>query len=195
MTRKQHNNNVVTGARRTLHKPSRALAIKVRAAKLRLRKKLSKKVVPDAAKGWSATRVKDEQSGLVSFVICGTTKGGDTFKVSIPAEQREEQKRVRKTLRGYEAALPGEVNDDLEFIEKLFDGANVSPLIATSKPGFTDTGEGFVLGRRCSGMQPTDISGSAKTIPRWAKRRAHGRAGTKKSGSFCSIRASRPSRC
>lgn len=151
MTLKQHNNNVVTGARRTLHKPSRARAIKVRAAKLRLRKKLSKKVVPDAAKGWSATRVKDEQSGLVSFVICGTTKGGDTFKVSIPAEQREEQKRVRKTLRSYDAALPGQVDDDLEFIEALFDAANVSPRIATSKPGFTETGKGFVLGAQMLG--------------------------------------------
>ena len=116
-----------------------------------MRKKLSKKVVPDAADGWSATRVKDEQTDLVSFIICGPTRGGDTFTVSIPAEQREEQKRVRKTLRSYEAALPSQVDDALEFIEKLFDGANVSPRIATSKPGFTDTGKGFVLGAQMLG--------------------------------------------
>jgi len=87
----------------------------------------------------------------VSFVICGPTKGGDTFQVSIPAEQREERKRVRKTLRAYEAALPGQVDDDLAFLEALFDGANVSPRIATSKPGFTDSGKGFVLGAQMLG--------------------------------------------
>jgi hypothetical protein len=135
-------------ARGTLHKRSRALSL---AAKLRLRKKLSKKVVPDAADGWSATRVKDEQTDLVSFITCGPTRGGDTFKVSIPAEQREEQKRVRKTLRSYDAALPGQVDDDLEFLDALFDGAKISPLIATSKPGFTDTGKGFVLGAQMLG--------------------------------------------
>ena len=132
----------------TLHKRSRALSL---AAKLRLRNKLSKKAVPDAANGWSATRVKDEQTDLVSFMISGLTNGGDTFRVSVPAEQREEQTRVRKTLRSYDAALPGQVDDDLEFIEKLFDGSNVSPLIATSKPGFTDSGKGFVLGAQMLG--------------------------------------------
>ncbi len=100
--------------------------------------------MPDIADGWSATRVKDEQTDLVSFDVSGPTKGGDTFRVSISAAQREEQKRVRKTLRSYDAALPGQVDDDLAFLEKLFDGANVSPLIATSKPGFTDTGKEFV---------------------------------------------------
>jgi hypothetical protein len=147
MIRKSHNVNVLHGklkARRTLHKP--ALTLNLGAAKLHGRKKLSKKVVPDPAKDWSATRVKDELTDHVSFVIYGPTRSGDTFQVSIPAEQREELNRVRKTLRSYEAALPSQVDDALEFIEKLFDGANVSPLIATSKPGFTDTGKGFVLG-------------------------------------------------
>jgi len=107
--------------------------------------------VPDIADGWSATRVKDEQTDLVSFDVSGPTKGGDTFRVSISAAQREEQKRVRKTLRSYDAALPGQVDDDLAFLEKLFDGANVSPLIATSKPGFTLSGKGFVLGAQMLG--------------------------------------------
>jgi hypothetical protein len=111
-------------------------------------KKLSKKL---AAEGWSVTRVKDEITNLVSFLICGPTRGGDTFQVSIPAERREELKRVRKTLRSYDAALPGDVDDDLGFLEKLFDGANVAPLIATSKPGFTETGKGFVLGTQMLG--------------------------------------------
>ena len=125
-------------------KNSRAQSLNLAAT---MRNKLPKKVVPDPAKGWSATRVKDEQTDLVSFDhLPVLRRGGDTFQVSIPAEQREELKRVRKTLRSYDAALPGQVDDDLEFIEKLFDGANVSPLIATSKPGFTDTGKGFVLG-------------------------------------------------
>jgi hypothetical protein len=110
-----------------------------------------RKSCPTRADGWSATRVKDQQSGLVSFVISGPTNDGDTFQVSIPAEQREEQMRVRKTLRSYDAALPGQVDDDLAFIEALFDGANVSPLIATTKPGFTDTGKGFVLGAQMLG--------------------------------------------
>ncbi len=107
--------------------------------------------MPDIADGWSATRVKDEQTDLVSFDVSGPTKGGDTFRVSIPAAQREEQKRVRKTLRSYDAALPGQVDDDLAFLEKLFDGANVSPLIATSKPGFPLSGKGFVLGAQMLG--------------------------------------------
>ena len=147
MTDKSQTTNVGYGqlsekARRTLHEKSRPQSINLAATKLHA----PKKVVPDPAKGWSATGVKDEQTDLVSFDICGPTRGGDTFQVSIPAEQREELKRVRKTLRSYDAALPGQVDDDLEFLEKLFDGANVSPLIATSKPGFTDTGKGFVLG-------------------------------------------------
>jgi hypothetical protein len=151
MSRKPGKGPIATGqlsekARRILLKRPRADSLNLAAAKLRSRKKLSKKVVPDPAKGWSATRVKDEQTNLVSFDIYGPTKGGGTFTVSIPAEQREEQKRVRKTLESYGAALPGQVDDDLEFIEKLFNGANVSPRIATSKPGFTDTGKGFVLG-------------------------------------------------
>jgi hypothetical protein len=107
--------------------------------------------VPDAAKGWSATSVKDELTDLVSFLIRGPTRGAGTFQASIPAAQRDELKRVRKTLRSYDAALPGQVDDALEFIEKLFDGANASPLIATSKPGFTETGKGFVLGARMLG--------------------------------------------
>ncbi len=85
--------------RRTLHESSRALSLNLAAAKLRKPKKLSKKVVPDAANGWSTTRVKDELTDLVSFVICGPTRGGGTFQASIPAEQRDELKRVRKTLR------------------------------------------------------------------------------------------------
>jgi hypothetical protein len=153
MISKSHKKNVVTGqllkkARRTLRKRSRALSLNLAASE---QKQLPKKVLSDLAKGWSPTRVKDELTDLVSFVICGPTKGGDTFKVSIPAEQREELKRVRKTLRAYEAALPGQVDDDLEFIEALFDGANVSPRIATSMPGFADTGMGFVLGAQMLG--------------------------------------------
>ena len=112
-------------ARQTLHKPSRVLALNLR------RTKLSKKVLPDPAKSWSATRIKDELTDLVSFNICGPTKGGDTFEASIPAEQREELKRVRRTLGSYDAALPGQVDDALKFLEKLFAGANVTPLIAT----------------------------------------------------------------
>ena len=163
MTRKQQKMSVVTRpksekARGTAHKRSRALSLNLAAAKLRRRKKLSKKIVPDAADGWSATRVKDEQTDLVSFVICGPTRGGDTFRVSIPAEQREEQKRVRKTLRSYDAALPGQVDDDLAFLDELFDGANLSPRIATSKPGFTDAGKGFVLGAQMLGDAAEQIS-------------------------------------
>ena len=45
---------------------------------------------------------------------------------------------MRKALLDYEAALPGNKNDDIEFLAKLFDGANAMPLIATNKPGFTD---------------------------------------------------------
>ena len=150
MIRKSHKTTVVTGqlskkARRTLRKRSRALSVNLATAE---QKQLAKKVVP---KGWSTMRVKDEQTDLVSFVIVGRTKGRDTFRASIPAEQREEWKRVRMTLRAYEAALPGQVDDDLAFIEALFDGANVSPRIATSKPGFTETGRGFVLGARMLG--------------------------------------------
>jgi uncharacterized protein DUF927 len=153
MFHKPHKNNVVTGqlskkARRTLRKRSRPLSLNLAAAE---QKKLPKKVVPDLANGWSVTRVKDEQTGLVSFVICGPTKGGDTFQVSTPAEQCEEWKRVRRTLRAYEAALPGQVDLDLEFIEALFDRANTSPRIATSMPGFTDAGKGFVLGAQTLG--------------------------------------------
>jgi hypothetical protein len=148
MADKSHEYDVLKGqlskkARRTLQKPTRSRAINLRAFKLRRQKKLSKKVAPDPAKDWSAMRVKDELTNLVSFVIAGPTKGGDTFKVSIPAENREELNRVRKTLRSYEAALPSQVDDALEFIEKLFDAANVSPLIATSRPGFTETGKGL----------------------------------------------------
>ena len=153
MISKSHKKNVVTGqlskkARRTLRKRSRALSLNLAAAK---RKNLPMKVVPDPAKGWSVTRVKDELTDLVSFVTAGRTKGGGTFKVSIPAEQREELKRVRKTLRSYDAALPGQLDDALAFIEALFNGANVTPLIGTSKPGFTETGNGFVLGAQMLG--------------------------------------------
>ena len=149
MSRKPGKGPIVTGqlsekARRILLKRSRANSLNLAAAKLRRRKKL-------AAKGWSATRIQDEQTNLVSFDIYGPTKGGGTFTVSIPAEQREEQKRVRKTLQSYGAALPGQFDDDLAFLEKLFNGANVSPYIATSKPGFTDTGKGFVLGAQMLG--------------------------------------------
>jgi len=124
MSRKPGKGPIVTGqlsekARRILLKRSRANSLNLAAAKLRRRKKL-------AAKGWSATRIQDEQTNLVSFDIYGPTKGGGTFTVSIPAEQREEQKRVRKTLQSYGAALPGQFDDDLAFLEKLFNGANVS---------------------------------------------------------------------
>jgi hypothetical protein len=153
MINKAHKKTVVTGqlskkARRTLRKRSRALSLNLAAAE---QKQLPKKVVPDLAKGWSSTSVKDEQTDLVSLVVVGRTKGGETFRVSIPAEQREELKRVRKTLRSYDAALPGQVDDDLAFIEALFAGANVTPLIGTSKPGFTETGKGFVLGGQMLG--------------------------------------------
>jgi hypothetical protein len=149
MSRKPGKGPIVTGqlsekARRILLKRARANSLNLAAAKLRRRKKL-------AAKGWSATRIQDEQTNLVSFDIYGPTKGGGTFTASIPAEQREEQKRVRKTLQSYGAALPGQFDDDLAFLEKLFNGANVSPYIATSKPGFTDTGKGFVLGAQMLG--------------------------------------------
>ena len=113
-------------ARRILHKRPEAPSLNLGGAKLHGQKKLSKKVAPDPAKGWWATRIKDEQTNLVSFEIWGPTKGGGTFTVSIPAEQREEQKRVRKTLQSYGAALPGQFDDDLAFLEKLFNGANVS---------------------------------------------------------------------
>ena len=158
-------------------------------------KKLSKKVMPDAAKGWSATRVKDEQTDLVSFVISGPTKGGDTFRVSIPAEQREEQKRVRKTLRSYDAALPGQVDDDLAFLEALFDGANVSPRIATSKPGFTEAGKGFVLGAQMLGDAVERYHWLDDDYSTLGQTSGTREGWNEESGSFCSTRPSRPSPC
>ena len=150
MSRKPGKGPIVTGqlsekARRILLKRSRANSLNLAAAKLRGRKKLSKKVVPDAAKGWSATRIQDEQTNLVSFDIYGPTKGGGTFTVSIPAEQREEQKRVRKTLRSYDAALPGQFDDDLAFLEKLSPGP---PKLATP---FSSRAPGPEAGSGCSG--------------------------------------------
>jgi hypothetical protein len=144
MIHNPHNSLVVVGP-----KSEKALGTALEPSRsLNLAAATGRKPVAD---GWSMTSIQDELTGLVSFVICGPTRGGGTFQTSVPAEQRDELKRVRKTLRSYDAALPSQVDDALEFIEKLFDGANVSPLIATTKPGFTDTGKGFVFGAQMVG--------------------------------------------
>jgi hypothetical protein len=66
---------------------------------------------------------------------------------------------VRKALLDYEAALPDNKNEDIKFLGKLFDGANAIALIATNKPGFTDSGKGFVLGLQ--------LLGDARTHYHW----------------------------
>ena len=121
MTDKSQTTNVGYGqlsekARRTLHEASRPLSINLAATKLHA--EAPRKSCPTLPRAGRRRGVKDEQTDLVSFDICGPTRGGDTFQVSIPAEQREELKRVRKTLRSYDAALPGQVDDDLEFHRK-----------------------------------------------------------------------------
>ena len=69
----------------------------------------------------------------------------------MPAERRENLAWVRKELLGYDAALPGPQNNDYNLIKALIDGVERTPLIETSKPGFTASGEGFVLGDKLLG--------------------------------------------
>jgi hypothetical protein len=111
------------------------------------------------APGWSVVRVRDQRTNLISFVISGPTRAGVSFTFTAPASQREELGRVRKALLDFEAALPGNKSNDIKFLAKLIDGANATPLIATDKPGFTDSGNGFVLGLQ--------LLGDARTRYHW----------------------------
>ena len=74
------------------------------------------------------------------------TVAGEERSLSIPAGEREGRKQIRKQLLDYDARLPGNERDDEALIAQLIDTVPDSPLIEVDKPGFTDSGKGFVLG-------------------------------------------------
>ena len=102
-------------------------------------------------KGWRAEIVADAKTNRVTLILMFPTWGGKERILRVPAERRENLAWVRKELLGYDAALPGPQNNDYNLIKALIDGVERTPLIETSKPGFTASGEGFVLGDKLLG--------------------------------------------
>ena len=102
-------------------------------------------------KGWRAEIVADAKTNCVTLILMFPTWGGKERILRVPAERRENLAWVRKGLIGHDAALPGPQNNDYNLIKALIDGVERTPLIETSKPGFTASGEGFVLGDKLLG--------------------------------------------
>ena len=99
----------------------------------------------DRAAEWCATRVRDENTNKVSFYVEFPTNSGSAQEV-FPVTAIDDWKKDRNSLREYMAIIPGdEEKEEITFLKSVFEAANEVPLIGTKRPGFTDTGNGFVL--------------------------------------------------
>src|SRR5271170_877587 len=104
-----------------------------------------------AGRKWYADIVADANTGRATIILHFPTVGGVLRTHRIAAGQREELRKIRKELLGYDAALPGSEAADLNLIKRLIATVPNDPLIEVSKPGFTPGGKGFVLGERLLG--------------------------------------------
>jgi len=129
--------------------------------------------------GWKSEKTEDPKTKRTKLILMFPTVAGEPRSLSIPAGEREERKRIRKQLLDYDARLPGNESDDLALIAQLIDTVPRSPLIEVDKPGFTDTGTGFVLGSVLLGdaknrywwrdPSPTTLGAKKGTNARWDK--------------------------
>ena len=97
-------------------------------------------------KGWKSEKTEDPKTKRTKLILMFQIVSGEERSLSIPAGEREERKQIRKQLLDYDAQLPGNERDDEALIARLIDTVPDSPLIEVDKPGFTDSGKGFVLG-------------------------------------------------
>jgi hypothetical protein len=125
---------------------------------------------------WSAVRVVDEKTKLVTIVVSFPTRNGRIQSCAFPNEHRDNPSKIRKRLLNYDAGLPGDPDEDRNFIETILEAASTRPtLTRTTKPGFK-TSKGFVLGPR--------LLGKAKNSHYWCGEKGElalgRRAGTRK---------------
>src|SRR5271166_4780097 len=102
---------------------------------------------PRARDEWKADIVKDATTNRATLIVTFPTVGGEIQELRVPAEDREDLRKIRRQLLGYDAALLGDAGADMDLIQDLFATVDRVPLIEVNKPGFTSTGKGFVLGR------------------------------------------------
>jgi hypothetical protein len=96
-------------------------------------------------------RVVDEKSKLVTIVLDFPTRSAQMQSCEFPNNQADNPSNIRKRLVNYDAELPGDPDEDLNFIDNMLKAASATPtLTGTTKPGFK-TSRGFVLGRRLLG--------------------------------------------
>ena len=151
MISKSHNKTVVTGqlsekARRTLHKRSRALSINLAAAEEAAQESRARPcqgLVGDARQGRTdGPRVVRHLRSYKGWRHVPSVHSGGAAR---RAEARSQD--VAQLRRG--AARPGRRRSRVSR-KAVRRRERLSP-IATSKPGFTDTGKGFVLGAQMLG--------------------------------------------
>jgi hypothetical protein len=106
---------------------------------------------PKESIGWDVLRVRDELTNKVSYhTEFPTSSGVATYVFGVT--ETDDCKKLLKDFRSYEATIPGDTDDQrIEFLKTRIASANREPLIGTSKPGFTETGKGFVLGHTMLG--------------------------------------------
>jgi hypothetical protein len=100
---------------------------------------------------WVVVRVRNEITNQVFFHVKFPTSSGTANHV-FGVTATDDWANVLKRFRSYEAKIPGETNEQrIGFLKARIASANVKPLIGTSKPGFTASGKGFVLGHTMLG--------------------------------------------
>ena len=144
MQRKKQNRAIGSGDGRTIakkapSKPPASLRPAVGAA--------PNAAQPRVRDEWKADIVKDATTNRATLIVTFPTVGGEIQELRVPAEDREDLRKIRRQLLGYDAALLGDAGADMDLIQDLFATVDRVPLIEVNKPGFTSTGKGFVLGR------------------------------------------------
>ena len=114
--------------------------------KRREARRLAKAPTPSTPTGWSAVKVADEVTGKVSIFFTFPTTSGKLRRHEFPKIETDKASKMIAALRGYEAVFPVADNERETFITKLLPPDKLKPLQGTRRPGFTETGKGFVLG-------------------------------------------------
>jgi len=109
--------------------------------------KPAKKPAISAHTGWSAVKVADEFTGEVSVYFTFPTTSGQSRCHKFAKTETDDVAKMILALRGYEAVFPVAENGRGAFIRTLLPSDESKPLQGTRRPGFTETGKGFVLGQ------------------------------------------------
>lgn len=100
---------------------------------------------------WSVVLVADEVTKKVFFhVECPTPIG--TAREIFPVTETDNWGKIHKSLRNYLAIIPGgSEKEQIDFLKARFGSVNSTPMIGTKRPGFTETGQGYVCGVKMIG--------------------------------------------